>query len=84
MTFRVTLSLIAQHSQASFAAKRPGILAWLLGFSGHAHAWGARGRVFESLRPDQINEKAQALSGLGLFRFWAPIKIQAKSDDDPA
>ena len=34
---------------------------------GSALAWGARGRVFESLRPDHILKKDQALSGLVLF-----------------
>ncbi|WP_426944004.1 hypothetical protein ACP4J5_16310 [Pseudomonas oryzihabitans] len=40
--------------------------------------------MFESLRPDQINEKAQALGGLGLFRFWAPIKTESKSKQKAA
>ena len=38
--------------------------------SGSALAWGARGRVFESLRPDQIIiDKAQSEMS-GLFRVW--------------
>ena len=45
--------------------------------SGSALAWGARGRVFESLRPDHIQlhlqspvRKVWALSFLQATRFW--------------
>ena len=46
---------------------------------GSALAWGARGRVFESLRPDHILKKDQAISGLVLFLRPGGAKLAQNS-----
>jgi DNA-binding transcriptional MerR regulator len=42
---------------------------------GSALAWGARGRVFESLRPDQQNQRVGSHKGPTLFHFLATVNV---------
>ena len=46
---------------------------------GSALAWGARGREFESRRPDQRNQRVSSHKGLARFDFWLEVRAGCRS-----